>query len=314
MKIYADDIEITPIAGNIAWQNTLAELATTLSFEAAKLDAQYTSVYLPREGSIIRLVTDEEIFRGIVLSVDDGSKTANKYSAVDFGFYLNKNQETYQFTDAPANEAIRRVCADFGIPVDGLCDVGHTVSKIYPDQSAAEVIWDILEESGGGYNFDVTPRGLRVYRLGDFKAAPRFRLSPNTDWLDSAALRGNVGHSVSIEDMKNSVKVVSGDEKGFTPLATAQDATLIGRFGLLQAVEKIDEKEIGNAESISRQKLAVLARAKETFSFEIIEDENGCTRAGYTLDVENVLYLIEGTSHSVKNGIHYVKLDLRRFE
>jgi hypothetical protein len=139
-------------------------------------------------------------------------------------------------------------------------------------------------------------------------------MSTNTKWLDSVTYKGSVSHSVSIEDLKNSVKAVSGDEKGFKALNTAQDVGLISKFGLLQTALKIDEKEIGSAAAIAHRKLAELARAKESFSFEIIEDENGYTRAGYTLDVDAAPYLIEGTSHSMKNGVHYVKLDLRRFE
>jgi hypothetical protein len=166
--------------------------------------------------------------------------------------------------------------------------------------------------AGGGYNFDVTPRGLRVYRLGDLRAMPTFRLSENTQLYNSADLRGGVSHSVSIEDLKNSVKMVSGDEKGFTHLITARNDTLIEKYGLLQTVEKADEQNIGNADALARQRLAELSRVKETFSFEIIEAEDSYTRAGYEIEVDGTKFIIEGSTHSIKNGIHYVKLDLRR--
>jgi len=316
MKIYVDDIEITPTAGGIAWQNTLAELATTLNFEIGKVNAQHTKVYLPEEGSIVRLLTGEEIFRGIVLTVDDGSSQSNKYTAVDFGFYLNKNSETYQFTDVPAKKAITEICSDFGIPIDSMCDIPFNFSKIYLDKSAADIIWDILEMAtahiGFAYNFDVTPKGLRIYRLGDLHANPRFRLSENTQWLDSVKLRGGVSHSVSIEELKNSVKVVTGDEHGYTHLATERDSGLISKYGLLQTVEKLKEDEIGSAGNVARQKLRELSQKSESFSFEIIESEDCYTRAGYELDVDGVKFIIEGSSHSIMNGVRRVKLDLKK--
>ena len=317
MRLFADDIDITPIAGSIAWQNTLAELATTLNFEVAKLDAQHTRIYLPQEGSIVRLVMgNEEVLRGIILTVDDGADNSNKYVAVDFGFYLNKNAETYQFDNADAGEAIMTVCRDFGIPIDSLCALPLTFSKIYLDKAASEVIWDILEQttavSGYAYNFDVTPRGLRVYRLGDFHAAPYFRLSGNTAPYNSVDLRGSVSHSMSIEDMKNSVKIVSGDEQGFTHHSTAQDAELIAKYGLLQTVEKVKDEESANADAVARRKLAELSQKKESFSFEIIEAEDSYTRAGYELEVDGAKFIIEGAAHSIKNEVRYVKLDLRR--
>ena len=36
MNIYADGINISAAVGNLSWQNTIAELATTMSFEIAK--------------------------------------------------------------------------------------------------------------------------------------------------------------------------------------------------------------------------------------------------------------------------------------
>jgi hypothetical protein len=316
MKIYADDIDITLSAGGIAWQSAIAGLAVTLNFEVVKLDAKHTKIYLPQEGSIIRLVTNIEVFRGIVLTVDGGSPNSNKYTAVDFGFYLNKNEETYQFTDASANSAISKICSDFDIPVDSICGIPFVFSKIYLDKSSADIIWDILEQAspvtGYVYNFDVTPQGLRIYRLGDLQAAPYFRLSENTAPYNSVDLRGNVSHSVSIEDLKNSVKVISGDEKGFVHLTTAQNSELITKYGLLQKVEKLDEKETANAAFIAAQRLRELSKKKETFSFEIIESADSYTRAGYEIEVDGAKFIIEGTAHSIKNGIHYVKLDLRK--
>ena len=40
---------------------------------------------------------------------------------------------------------------------------------------------------------------------------------------------------------------------------------------------------------------------------------NSYTRAGAVITIDDVNYLIEGSDHSIKNGVHYVKLDLRRW-
>ena len=94
---YADGINITDYVGNLSWQNTIDELATTVSFEVAKSDTKYLNLYTPQLGGIINLYTNVEILRGIILSMDDGSEYVNKYTACDFGWYLNKSTETYQF-------------------------------------------------------------------------------------------------------------------------------------------------------------------------------------------------------------------------
>lgn len=312
MNIYADGINITSVVGNLSWQNTIAELATTMSFEIAKSDAQHTSIYLPHEGSIIQMYTNDEIFRGIVLTVDDGSKTSNKYTVCDFGWYLNKSKETYQFNAMPAHKAIRKVCGDFNIEIDSIPNLTTAITKIYFDKTISEILQDILETCGGGYNIDVTPKGLRIYKIGSIYAYPEFRLSPNTQLLYSTLLRGNISHSVSIEDMKNRVKVITENDGNYAVHTVLKDNSLITKYGLLQEVVKIDpDKE--NANTIAQQKLSELSKTKETFSFEIIEAMDSYTRAGYLITVDGSNYIVEGSSHSIKNGIHYVKMDLRKF-
>ena len=73
-------------------------------------------------------------------------------------------------------------------------------SKIF-SKSAAEI-----------YNFDFVPEGLRIYRIGDLTAYPEFQVASNVRQGYSIDYRGNVSHSISIEDMYNSIKITS--EKG----------------------------------------------------------------------------------------------------
>ena len=75
---------------------------------------------------------------------------------------------------------------------------------------------------------------------------------------------------------------------------------------------KIDpEKE--NANTVAQSKLKELNKQSETFSFEMIEAVDSYTRAGMAMDIDDLRYLIEGTNHSITNGIHHVKVDLRRW-
>lgn len=312
IKLFAGDVDISSYISNLSWQNSIDELATKMSFDVAKSDTKYVNTYLPQPGDIVRLYTDTEIFRGIVISVDDGSEYINKYTATDFGWYLNKSAETYQFNKMTAKKAITKICNDYGIPIDKIPKLDIEITKLYLDKALSDIIKDILEICGGGYNLDVSPRGVRIYKIGDIYANPQFKITPNTHKVDSAFLRGNVSHSVSIEDMKNSIKVVSEKDNVYSLLATKKDDTSISKYGLLQKVVKIDpQKE--NASTVANTQLASLNQKKESFSCEIIEDINSYTRAGMLISVDGENYLIEGSDHSIKNGIHYVKLELEKF-
>ena len=112
--------------------------------------------------------------------------------------------------------------------------------------------------------------------------------------------------------MKNSVKVVTENDKIYTVKAVAKDADSIYKYGVLQEVLKIDKKD-GGADTYAKNKLSELNKVKESFSIEIIEAINSYTRAGSMITIDDVNYLIESTDHSIKNGVHYVKLGLKKF-
>ena len=132
------------------------------------------------------------------------------------------------------------------------------------------------------------------------------------DRIYSPTLRGNVSHTLSIEEMKNSVKVISEKDSAYTVQTVLKDEDSIYQYGFLQEVVKIDaEKE--NAQAVAENKLSELSKAAETFSIEMIEALNSYTRAGAVITIDDVNYLIEGSDNSIKNGVHYVKLDLRRW-
>ena len=131
------------------------------------------------------------------------------------------------------------------ITIHGMWCLG--ITQIYIDKCISDILSDILEKCGGGYNFDMTPNGIRIYK-----------------------------------------------------------------YGVLQEIVKIDKKD-GDVKACAKNKLSELYKVKESFSIETIEAVNSYTRAGALITVDDVNYLIKSTDHSIKNGVHYVKLGLRKF-
>ena len=56
MKFVVDNVDMTAAVGNLSWQNTLAEISTTLSFETPKSDVRHTNIYVPQAGNIVNNV------------------------------------------------------------------------------------------------------------------------------------------------------------------------------------------------------------------------------------------------------------------
>ena len=313
LAVYVNDIEITKSIGGLSWKNSIYELAVTLSFEAAKTDNAYLKDLLlnPALGDIVRMVTNVEVFRGVIVKIDDGDINKNKYMAVDLGWYLNKTSQTYQFKNITVSDAIREICADLSISIDSISDIPTRITQIYFDKAISDIIKDLISQAGGDYNYDFTPWGLRVYKIGELVAYPEFRLASNLTQHYSPNYKGSVSHSVSIEEMKNSIKVVSEKDSVYKELMTLQYDDKVSKYGFLQKVVKIDvEKE--NAEVVANSELWANGREKESFSFEIIEKYDSYTRAGEVIYVDDVPYVIESTDHSYKDGWHFDKLELRK--
>ena len=185
------------------------------------------------------------------------------------------------------------------------------MNKIYFDKSISDILSDLLSLCPGEDNYDFTPEGLRIYMIGDFIAEPVFSIAPNLAEGKSVEYMGGMSHSTSIENLRNSIKVVSEKDNVYTELLVLQDRDSIDKNGFLQEIVKIDtEKE--NAESTARQFLESNNRETEKYSFEVLESITGYTRAGEVMDIAGVRYVIDSTDHSINDGFHYVKLEVRK--
>ena len=308
LTVLCNDIDISSYVGDISWQNTKDTLATLFNFSVPKAgDMKYINMYKPQEGDIIRYSGGtQEDFRGVIIEVDDGDNYVNKYVAGDVGQYLNKTSDTYQFTAMRADDCIKKICGDLCIPIVMIPELPLLITQIYVDKAVSDVIADILTLCGGVHNFDFVPDGIRIYNCADMVVNPQFRISSNTELKDSIKYIGNVEHKTSIEDRKTSVKVISDTDV----LTTLKDENSIAQFGFLQEVIKVGENE--DAKEVAKNKLSELNNTSETYSGEIIEELNSYTRAGSVIAIGDEKYLINSSQHSIKQGVHYNKLDLER--
>ena len=312
LKIYIGGKDATRFVGTLSWHNSVAEISTTMEFDMPKNDAKYLTdlIITPKEGDIVRMVTNEEIFRGVIITVNDGDEFVIKCTVADMGWYLNKTEQTYQFEEIRADDAIKELCADLCINLVCIPTLTNIISHIYFDKTVSAIIAEILSECGDNYNYDFTPQGLRIYEIGEFYAYPEFRTASNIRKLQSFDFHGELTHSISIEDMRNSVKVVSDKDNCYTELVVKQNNELINQYGFLQQIVKIDTDN-ENPEMIAQSKIDELAKPNIEFGFTIIEAIDSYTRAGMVTDIGNVHFLIMSTDHSIIDSVHYNKITLK---
>lgn len=309
ISMYAAGTDITQYITDLSWSNTVDELSTSMNFNVPKsAGTQYLNMYVPLIGDIVRYYNGaKEVFRGVIITVDDSDDKNNKYTIVDAGWYLNKCQDTYQFNAAKAEDCIKKILGDLSIPIAMLPKLTTKITGVYIDKAVSEIIKDILSQCGGGYNFDFVPEGIRIYKIGDIVADPQFHLSDNTKANDSIKYKYEVSHSTSVEEMHTAFKAISETDV----LQKYKNDALYKKFGFIQ--KNISVSEGDSADAAINNEIAANTCPKETFSFSIVEDITSYTRAGSCIvGTDNVIYYLNSTQHSIKNGVHYNKIEVKR--
>lgn len=313
IAVYVGLRNITESIGAISWTNTKAELATIISFTTAKTDNEYEDMYTPQKGEILRLfLGGEEKYRGIITTDDTGDGHSNSYTASDAGRFLSKSSDTYQFNGIPSAEAITGILSDLSIPIvymDTEALEGSYISEIYIEKKISEIIFDILDRVPGDWTFDFVPDGIRIYKITTYVAEPKFKMTDNTDYLSSIEYRGNEAISSSVEDLINSVKVISDTNV----LAVSRNNNSYNIHGFLQEVVKVGG-DVSDPQAIADENLWSLCKETASRSFDIVTELADYTRAGECLCVDDVWYQIISSAHEIKNKRHSVSLELERID
>lgn len=312
--------EITPLVGDISWKDSIDTLGIQLDFNIANDDTGNIPKNPLDLGHLIVLLGERgtnNVFRGLTVTENRQGRSAIGYTCFDYGFYLNKSKEVYQFKKIRADAAIKKICSDFKIPVGSIISIPIIITKIYNDKELSEIIKDILniaaKSTGIKYRMEFREGKFYIQKYTDIIIKATFSLAGAaqniTDFIS------NPSRTRSIEEMKNSIKIYTGDEKKVKIVATAKNDTLIKRYGLLQEVQSVDEKDIAKAKNIASNLLKELGKISEDNSIELPGNDD--IRAGRILEINETLtgmkgqYLISDCTHTIKGGIHKVQVGLK---
>jgi hypothetical protein len=295
-RLTANGIDILPKSNNLSWNSDIDTLGIELSFD---------SLYDLAEGSITSLfINGKEYIKAIIVKKTDG-KFSYSYTCFDYSFYL-KNEVIKQF-NTNASKALSTLLNEYFIK-SSIVNIPTKINKIYKDESIASIIDDILEQSekdqGIKYFREMRVDTLIVSKLTDMKITPKILISKD------------VTINSSIEEMKNKILVVSSGESNNSIIATAQDKTNQSKYGLLQEIESIDEKDIAQAKNIAANLLKAKNKIFKDTSIPLIGIKDAETIKAnrlIELNVANKLkgwYRITSANHSLSNNKHNVSISL----
>lgn len=306
-KLYANNVDITGLAGGLTWSSDVDTLGQSLSFSVPfdKDGALLPKAFINVGDKVALRYKSEDVFFGVVVDENRNGKSPIGITCFDLAFYLNENNITIQFNDITAKQAIEELCKKVGIKCN-IAKIPIKIKNIYKSQVVSEILKDILktceEQSGIKYRFEMRSDTLVVFHWKDIK------VNANVEWIS------NPTRKRSLSGMKNRIEIVSGDEKTTKVLAKVDDTRNISKYGLLTQSQTIDEKEEGKAKTVAANLLKELNKIQEEGSVALIGNYEA--RAGRLITLNEPVtglqgdFLIKSASHTLNNGIHLMTLNL----
>ncbi len=310
--------DITPIVPKFSWDYNMS-LASVIDFTVIWNDGGSLPVNPVEIGDMILILKDGiEVNRGIVVKGKQNSRNPIDYVAYDYAWYLHKSKSVYQFNGANAKQAITKVLNDFGMIIGNITEMNNNISKIYIQKSPADVINDIVKdyESQSGIKIFAEMREGKIFieKMKDAIVIGKFKIADNVEEYNVLSNPLEASRSISIEEMRNRVKIILTENDNFQTIALEQDTPMASKYGLLEETFKIDVEDAAKARQVAKILLKRLSKVHETNTLTLMGDI--AFRSGRLFDVVEPITGIEGRfmitacKHEVSNGTHIMNLTL----
>ncbi|MFH5182940.1 hypothetical protein ACHHV8_10080 [Paenibacillus sp. TAB 01] len=312
--------DITSFAGSLSWSSNVDSLAVECQFDYINSsNARYLDSKAINLGDQILLQDSAGVtlHRFIIVKQQKNGPFRITYNCFDFAWYLNSNAAAVQFNGVAASTAIEQLLNRYNVK-HSVTSIKTPIKKIYNGDSLSDVIKDIISqatsETGKKYFMEMRLDTLHITPYEDLLITPTVQIANNTAPFPVAAAISNPSRTLSIEDLRNRVTVVSESDDRLKILQTVDDADSQAQYGLLTHVESVDKKDESQARNIARNKLAELNRVSEDTSIDLLGSDE--LRAGRLIDVNEPItgitgrYLITQASHTENNGVHKTTIRL----
>lgn len=313
MKLYKLDngkfVDVSPYVGQIHWSDSIDTLGSQLSFK-------YSGINL-NLGDFFKLeYEDNEVIQGIATDYDKSYMTEGLIIH-DFAWYLNKSEEIIQFNQMSSKKAIEKLLSKYDVSIGGLHIKEIIISKIYKDKKVSEIIKDILKQvkdlTGESYRLEMRNNKLYIEKLEKEVLNLTFKPASNlSEVLLFDAIGKDFNYKASIQELKNSILIVSDEEKSMRILSKSEDVESIKKYGLLQQVESIENANVSKAKKVAMEKLK--ASNSKDIDCSLTVPGNISLKSGRYVKIDNEYlsgtFLIKSTRHTFNKGIYKTGLVL----
>ncbi|UKS30149.1 hypothetical protein LOZ80_14900 [Paenibacillus sp. HWE-109] len=299
--IYEDTI-IDPLVTSVNWSGDITQAYRKLDIAIKNtIDGNSQALTVELGKQLLLLSDNVEIFRGVIFSHSVNAGGSMQITAYDEAVYLTKSIDTRKFTNMKASAIVRELCDDFGIDIGDITDTGYVIPKlVLRDMSLWDMITTALTETRKqtGRRFWVQSANglLNVIERGEKVVG--FILDDSTNILDAS-------YALSIEDMRNQIRVMGGDEEKKPIEFTVKDEAVIKKFGIMQHLERADS-------DLTRSQLEQLAKTLLEAKSVINDDANVTALGDASVTSGVAVYVREALTNIV--GAFYVVTDSHSWE
>lgn len=271
-----------------------------------------TPLFRISEGSRISLRIDNKLrFVGVVFSHEVSSDGNVTLTAYDSNVYLSKSNDSRIFKNKKASDIIAMLAKDFGIKTGAIANTGYVIPYLrMSNKTLFEMVVTALRLTQGqtGKRYFIGNDGGNLTLKEGAKSDTKYVFKDGAN-LISATFKS------SIEDTITQVKVIGG-AKGKEISVVAKNEKLRQRFGVMQALETMDEKATASqikqrADALMKQKGVI----DEQYQVEVLGIPE--VDVGTPVYIKNVMTGIYGAFYvtSVKHTYtenHLMTLELSR--
>lgn len=321
-KVIIKDKDVSDIIGNLTWRDTVDTLGVEVEFELPvnRYDKDFEFLYDITLGDPIQILNDKggTLVQAIIVTETPNGKITN-FTAYDMAWYLNKSTVIKQFKKMIGNDCVKSLCKEIGIKVE-VSGLDTKIDKIYKDKAVSEVIKDIIEQcsqfNSKKFFIEFDNGTLKIMPYKKIKVFGQFEIQKDK-FININENIGGVSLTKSIVDMKNSVLVITENKGAVRTIGQEQDTKSIEKYGKLQQVVTLDEKEFSKANLVAKNELKKLNRITEDFSIDVLGDDK--VKSGRVIDIDLPLfnlkgeYLIKESNHTISNNIHKTNLKLEAY-
>ena len=296
----------------IEWTTERKNAPGKLSFKVLKDDVLDFS-----EGSAVRMKEGgDEIFFGFVFKQQRAKEQIITVTAYDQLRYL-KASASYCFVGRTAGQILTEIAQDFQLKTGVLDDTGYAIpTLVKEDKSCLDIISAAIQETllatGKLYTFFDDAGALSLREAGSMVAQ---------GVVGEGSLLLDYTYKTDIDEHTyNSIKLVRPNEStGRADVFQAVDSSNIGRWGLLQLYQSVDEA-LNNAQAAAKAQSMLSYYNRRWRTLKVSALGLPGLRAGQMLmmDVPNLgdislfaLVLLEKVTHTFENDVHTMDFEVR---